>query len=158
MLDAPRGSARHRRSRSARACGRRLVERSPYFVDLVRLVDADLPHEHAAVLLEADEARPFERPKRLAHGAARDAEELRHGRFVQLAAGGQVAREDHPLELFLDEPRQGARLHQRDGIGAVTRHRWRTGGGPVRPAVTAAGRTRYGVGDFSILRIQRRRV
>ena len=91
-----------------------LVEDRAQLVDLVGFLDRDLAHEHAAVLLETHEAGLLERAERFAHRAARDAQELRHRDFVQLGAGGQVAGEDHALELVLHERRQRIALQHGD--------------------------------------------
>ena len=69
-------------------------------------LDGDLAHEHAAVLLQPDEPRFLQGAERFAHGASRNAEPVGDRRLVQLAAGGKVAGEDHPLELLLHEHRQ----------------------------------------------------
>ena len=65
------------------------VEGGANFVDFVGLLDTDLAYEHAAILFQPHQARFLERAKRLAHGTARDAEEIRHRGFVQLGAGGR---------------------------------------------------------------------
>jgi hypothetical protein len=84
---------------------REVVEDRAKLVDLVGLVDADLAHEHAAVLLESHETRRLERPERLADRAARDAEALGDRGLVQLLAGAKLAGQDHALELALDQRR-----------------------------------------------------
>ena len=99
------------------------VEHGAQLVDLVRFLDRNPAHEHAAVLLELDQSRFLQRAERLAHRAARHAEPQGDRRFVQLAAGGELAREDHALELLLHERRQRARLDERDGVGAAARGR-----------------------------------
>ena len=52
------------------------VEDRAELVDLVGFLDGDLPHEHAAVLFQAHEARLLQRAKRFAHGAARNAQQF----------------------------------------------------------------------------------
>ena len=126
-----------------------LVEHRAQLVDLVGFLDGDLADEHAAVLLEAHEPGLLERAKRLAHRAARDAEQLGDRRFVELGAGGQVAGEDHALELALHERRQRARLQQRDRGGRR---------GALASPRAAGARARACAGawplpDFSMLRL-----
>ena len=75
-------------------------DRGAKIVDLVGLVQAHLPHEHAAVLLEADQAGGLEGAERLAHRAARDAEPLGHRRFVELGPDGELAGNAKLLALY----------------------------------------------------------
>jgi hypothetical protein len=117
-----------RRDRLREPAPHELVEHRAQLVDLVRLADADLAHEHAAVLLEAHEAGALEGAERLADRAAGDAEEVGDARFRQLGAGREIAREDHPLDLLVHERRERARLHQADR-GTVGRRVGRRRGG-----------------------------
>ena len=114
-----------------------LVEHRAQLVDLVCFLDGDLAHEHAAVLLEADEAGLLERAERLAHRAARYAEQVGDRRLVQLAAGGKLAGEDAPLEFALHQRGERVGLQHRDrAFGrAVARLR-------ARPWHLRAGRRR----------------
>ncbi len=109
-----------------------LVERGPQLVDLVGFLDADLAHENAAILLEPDQARLLERPECLAHRAARHAEHVGNGGFVELGAGAELAGQDPSLELALHQ--HGQRVGLEEGDGAVR------GSG-------AAGRARHGRGQ-----------
>ncbi len=93
-----------------------IIQHRAQFEDVVRLVDADLAHEDAAILLQPDEARFLERAKRLAYRSARHAEHRRDLGFAQLRAGRKIAGEDHPLELALHERGQRVRLDQRDRV------------------------------------------
>ena len=109
-----------------RAPAGEFVEHRAQLEDLVRFLDADLAHEHAAVLLEPDEARipPARETPRAPVRATRRAS--RRPRFrAACAPAGKIAGEDHPLELALDERGQRIGLHQRDrmivGDGAAHR-------------------------------------
>ena len=106
-----RGLLRH-------AAADELVEHGAKLVDLVGFLDRDLAHEDAAVLLEADEARLLERAKRLAHGSARNPEELGDRDLVELGAGRELAGEDHALDLALHQAGERMRLQHRDGVRA----------------------------------------
>ena len=103
-----------RADRERELAARHLVEGGADLVDLVGLVDRDLAHEHAAVLLDPHQAGLRERAQRLAHRPARDAEARRDGELVELLAGGELAGEDHPLELALHEHGQRMVLQDRD--------------------------------------------
>ena len=108
----------------SRAAAGELIEHSAKLEDVVRFLDADLADEHAAVLLEPDEAGFLERAKRLAHGAARHAKHRGHLGFAKLCTGGQITRENHPLDLALDECRQRVRLQECDRV-VVSYRAWR---------------------------------
>ena len=96
-----------------------IIEHGAQLVDVVGFLDWNLADEHAAILLEADEARLFQRTESFPHRPARDAQPLGNRCLVQLAAGGKLARQNDALELLLHQGRQGARLHERNGVGAA---------------------------------------
>jgi hypothetical protein len=56
-----------------------------------------------------------EHPERLAQRPARDAEAGGECHLGELIARAQLAGEDHPFELALDDARERARLQERDG-------------------------------------------
>ena len=107
---------------------RAIVEHRPDLENVVGLVDVDLAHEHAAILLEADEPGFLERAKRLAHRAARHAEHRGDLRLAQLRPCREIAGEDHALDLALREPGQRMRLEQRDRMVGGEGARLRNGG------------------------------
>ena len=115
------------------------VERGAHFVDLVGFLEGDLAHEHAAILLGADQAGLLERTERLAHRSARDAEHLGDRFLVELGAGDEIARDDHPLELVRDQRRQRIRLQQRDRVGRVRALAAARCGGPARDRAARGG-------------------
>ncbi len=139
-LDAgPQVAQRVRGGRLRETPADELVEHGAQLVDFVGFLDRDLAHEDAAVLFEADEAGLLERAEGFAYGPARDTEARGDRRFVELAAGRKLPGQDHPLELLLDQHRQRARLHERDGAarvasGAGRRHGDGSGQGRGTPA------------------------
>ena len=78
-----------------------------------RLVERNVAHEGATVLLLPHEAGCLEHAKRLAHRPARDAELFGERGFVQLGARRHLAAQDRALDLLLDgggyDPSLGAR-------------------------------------------------
>ena len=106
---------RRRRDRDREAAADELVHRRAQVEDLDRLVDGQVADEDAAVLLGPHQAGFVEHPERLAQRPARDAEAGGKRHLGELLAGAKLAREDHSLELALDDARERARLQERDG-------------------------------------------
>src|SRR5262245_38784927 len=73
----------------------------PCLHEMRRLVDADTPHDKAAILKGADQPFRLELAHRLAHGRATEPKTLGDVVERHFLAGMQTLREQHALELAL---------------------------------------------------------